>query len=130
MDVVDETLREWRRTAFEYGRHDCCLALAHYAARCGHRDVTARFEGRYTDHDGALAIMREYGGIPGLIALIGHDEREGAPQRGDIVELEYESGDTIAGLCTGGFVAVLLERGIAEVALRLVRVRGVWRVGR
>lgn len=129
MDVVDETLREWRTGAFVYGQSDCMLSIGRYLARTGHEDVTGQFLGRYDTAVGALAMMRAYGGIPGLMAIAGAVPKDGPPVRGDVVEVLYRDDDAdvaIGGLCTGDSVALRLERGSIELNLRFVRHAGVW----
>lgn len=129
MDIVDETLREWRSGVFAYGLSDCMLSIGRYLARTGHADATGRFAGRYDTAEGALAMMMDHGGVPGLMALAGARIRSGAPQRGDVLEVLYQDEATICtigGLCTGDAVAVRLERGMVELSLRFIRYRGVW----
>ena len=130
MDVVDETLQQWRTEAFAYGQTDCMLSIGRYLARTGHEDVTGQFHGRYDTHEGAVEIMAEHGGVPGLMEIAGAVVRDGAPQRGDVVEVLYNDDDgacSIGAICTGDGVAVRLERGVVEIRLRLVSFRGVWR---
>lgn len=129
MDVVDETLREWRSGAFVYGQSDCMLSIGRYLARTGHIDVTPLFIGQYDTQDGALAQMLDRGGVPGLMAMAGAKPRADAPERGDVLEVLYQDEETlcsIGGLCTGGAVALRLERGMVELSLRFIRYRGVW----
>ena len=129
MDLVDETLREWRAGAFAYGQTDCMLSVGRYLARTGHHDVTSQFVGEYDTHEGALAALEANGGVEGLMALAGATAKSDPPFRGDIVKVIYgdESGTNgIGGICTGDAVALRLERGMVEVSLRLVRYEGVW----
>lgn len=129
MDIVDETLREWRSGAFAYGQSDCMLSIGRYLARTGHKDVTGLFVGRYDTHEGAVAQMEAHGGVPGLMALAGAAVKEGAPVRGDVIEViysDYEGDCGIGGICTGDAVALRLSRGMVELTLRLVRYKGVW----
>ncbi|ALJ12648.1 hypothetical protein LH19_07190 [Sphingopyxis macrogoltabida] len=125
MDVVDETLREWRRSAFVYGQSDCMLSIGQYLARTGHRDVTGQFLSQYSTAEGAEAQMAAHGGIPGLLALAGAVVKTGAPSRGDVLEIAYDDG-SIGGLCTGDSAAVRLERGVVELKLRFLTILGVW----
>jgi hypothetical protein len=127
MDLVDQTLQEWRAGEFVYGQTDCMLSIGRYLAAAGARDSVPFFVGQYDDHRGALAMMASHGGVAGLIAATGAILVEGEPQRGDVIELAHGD-DTVGALCTGGMVAVRLDRGVVEVALRLVKWRGVWRV--
>ncbi len=131
-DLVDRTLARWRREPFVYGQDDCMLSMGKYLAAAGAKDNVAIFAGRYGDQDGALAIMAEYGGAaslfddtdgPCVIAV----RVEGKPKRGDILAVACGD-DTIGALCTGDMAALRLERGVAEVALRFIELRGVWRV--
>lgn len=129
MDIIDETLQEWRSGAFTYGQTDCMLSIGRYLARTGHADVTGQFVGRYDTPEGALAQMLDHGGVPGLMALAGAVVKDGAPERGDVIEVLYQDEETlcsIGGLCTGDAVALRLERGMVELSLRFVRYRGVW----
>lgn len=129
MDIVDETLCEWRRGAFVYGQTDCMLSIGRYLARTGHLDVTPQFVGRYDTHEGALSQMLDHGGIPGLMALAGARVLYGPPNRGDVLEVLYlddEEVCTIGGLCTGDAVAMRMERGVVEWTLRHVKYRGAW----
>ncbi|AJA07473.1 hypothetical protein SKP52_02710 [Sphingopyxis fribergensis] len=128
MDLVDETLREWRRAAFVYGQSDCMLSIGRYLAKAGHKDVTGQFLGRYTTAEGAEAQMAAHGGVAGLIALAGAAPKPGAPARGDVLEIAYDGG-SIGGLCTGDCAAVRLDRGVVELKLRFVTVLGVWAGG-
>jgi hypothetical protein len=128
MDLVDETLREWRRTPFVYGASDCMLSVLTYLARAGAKDTTPLYAGRYSDHAGALAMMAAHGGASGLIAATGAVPVSGDPIRGDVLELPYGT-EIIGGVCTGGMVAVRLDRGVKEFALRFVSWQGVWRFG-
>lgn len=129
-DLVDQTLRHWRRAPFAYGSEDCMLSIGRYIAAAGGRDITGRFVGRYSTQDGALAAMAAAGGFASLVEEAGASRVSDAPRRGDVLGLIYDSDDLIGALCTGDGAAVRLERGVAEVSLRLVQIGGVWRVGR
>lgn len=133
MDVVDQTLHEWRSTRFIYGQSDCMLSIGRYLAGTGHEDVTAQFIGRYDTHEGALAMMMDHGGVAGLMAMAGAVPLIGGPSRGDVLEVLYQDEEAVCalgGLCTGGAVAVRLERGVVEMSLKFVRYRGAWRGNR
>lgn len=129
MDIVDETLHEWRSTPFIYGQSDCMLSIGRYLARTGHKDVTGQFIGRYDDHAGAQAMIAAHDGIVGLMALSGAMPHDDEPKRGDVVEVMYREGGEvmgIGGLCTGGMAAVRLERGVVEVRLGMLEIGGSW----
>ncbi len=130
MDVVDETLREWRRHPHQYGVNDCVLSAAAYFVRIGAIEAMPWFAGTYDDNDSAMAVLAGLGGMERAMELIGGALVEGDPQRGDFIGLLAETDYVIPALCTGDAVAARLERGVIEVSLRFVRWRGVWRGGR
>lgn len=127
-DLVDRTLARWRREPFVYGSDDCMLSMGKYLAEAGARDNAAHFAGRYDSQEGALAMMADHGGAAALFDDTGAARVSGAPQRGDVLIVACGD-DEIGALCTGDMAALRLERGVAEVALRFIDVRGVWRVG-
>lgn len=126
MDVVDQTLREWRSGAFVYGQSDCMLSIGRHLAALGAKDITERFVGQYEDWAGAQEMLRAGGGVGALIAATGAVPVDSGPARGDVVELVVGD-ETIGALCTGDMIAVRLERGVIEIALHLAKWRGVWR---
>lgn len=124
-DAVDQTLALWRRTTFEWGARDCMLSIGDYIAARGGQDVTGRYRGTYGDEAGAMAHMAAAGGATGLVDATGLRECLERPCRGDVVVIDI-SGDGIGALCTGDSVAVRLERGVAEISLRFVRIVKAW----
>lgn len=128
MDIVDHTLKEWRRTPFVYGQSDCMLSLAHYFIALGGEDITKKFVGRYNDETGARNVMSDAGGFAAIMADAGAIHVGGHPKRGDMVCILTADGDEIGALCTGDMVAARLQRGVAEVPVKFARISGVWRV--
>lgn len=128
MDPLDKTLSHWRKTPFAYGSEDCVLSVLRYAAELGAKDVVPLYAGQYDDQEGALWTMEDAGGFAALIESCGAVPVNGPPERGDIVGVVMGDGDCIGGLCTGGMIAMRLERGVVEIAARLLKLKGVWRV--
>ncbi len=141
MDIVDETMRAWRRTPHKYGENDCVLSAAEYFMKLGAADAMPPFAGTYGDNETAMMILAEYGGMERMMEFIGgtlidgelrigsdlHRLGPATPQRGDIIGLVADLDYVIPALCTGDGVAARLERGVIEVDLRFVQWRGVWR---
>ena len=125
-DIVDDTLRHWRRSTFEWGQRDCMLSIGDYiAARTG-TDISKYYRGRYDTEAGALAEVEAAGGVAGLVDLTGL-RRCLNPGRGDV--LAVDTGDaTVGALCTGDGAAMRLERGVIVVRLRFVRIVQAWRM--
>lgn len=127
MDIVDVTLREWRRHPHQYGVNDCVLSAAAYFVSIGAAVEMPAFTGTYDNHDDAMIVLAELGGMERAMEIIGGTPVDGAPQRGDVIGLIADTDYVIPALCTGDSVAARLERGVAEVNLRFVAWRGVWR---
>lgn len=127
MDIVDETMRAWRREPHKYGESDCVLSAAAYFVRLGAADRMPAFTGTYSDNDEAMVILAEYGGMERMMEFIGGTPINGPPERGDIIGLVADTDYVIPALCTGDGVAARLERGVIEVNLRFIQWRGVWR---
>ena len=127
-DNLEQTLKQWRQSSFEYGERDCMLSLAEYAARCGWPDVRESYRGRYNTHDGAEAMIAASGGIPAIIERVGLCRiplEEARP--GDIVMVRI--GDQELGaICTGPGIVARLERGTVEINLRFVKILAAWRI--
>lgn len=130
-DIVDDTLRHWRRSRFEYGSEDCLLSVGRYMAALGGRDVASEWFGHYHTGEKAEAIVRAYGGLQGLIDLVGFPRIDPAQaQRGDVVVVNPGKGELhLAGICTGPGIAVRTIRSVCELARQHVRVTHAWRVG-
>lgn len=126
MDAVDRTLKFWRTVPFEWGDQDCMLSVGDYIASRGGLDVATRFRGTYSTEEGAKAHIDAHGGASGLIDLTGIPRVEGEPERGDVLAVCL-GGEEIGGICTGGMVAVRLQRGVGEALLRFVQLKGIWR---
>lgn len=127
MDVVDETLRDWRRHPHQYGVNDCVLSAAAYFVRIGAAEAMPDFAGTYCDSDEAMTVLDELGGMERAMEIIGGSPVDGLPQRGDIIGLLADANYVIPALCTGDRVVVRLERGVIEVPLKFVQWRGAWR---
>lgn len=123
--TVDELLKEWRRSSFQWGQSDCLLSVGDYIAANGGKDIAALYRGRYSTEAEALRFMDDAGGAAALIDATGI-VRAAEAQRGDVVLLNISRG--IAGVHTGDGVAVRLERGAAEIGLRFVQINAVWRL--
>jgi len=126
MDFIEETFNHWRKTPFKWGVEDCLLSIGRYAALCGHKDVSADFEGTYTTEDEALVLVKDNGGFRSLIDRIGLSETD-EPKRGDIVLINTSFGP-VGAICTGDGVAARMPHGMLEFNLRFARIIKAWSV--
>lgn len=123
-DIVDETLRQWRRGGHVWGESDCMLSIGDYVAATGGFDLTTRFRGTYDTEEAAMAHMDANGGAEGLIDQM-RLERTDSPVRGDVAVVQG-----IGALCTGSGFALRLDRGVIEVDRRFVTYSAAWKVPR
>lgn len=132
-DRVDDTLKAWRRTAFDYGEADCLLSIGDYLKDAAGLPNVDDWRGTYHTETEALALIEAHGGADAIIRQVGLPEIEPSDaQRGDIVVIDALTnegpGSTIGALCTGPGVAARLERGVIEIDRRRVRITHAWRV--
>lgn len=129
-DIVDQTLKSWRQSTFQYGKRDCIFSVADYLVARGAPDVLASGRGTYGDHDSAMALLERYGGAPALLDAFGLPRCDPADAgRGDVLLVDPQTGETmIAGLCLGEAVALRAERGVMELSRRFVKISHAWKV--
>lgn len=129
-DRIDDLLREWRRSRFAYGATDCLQSVGAYMARCGGRDVASEWRGLYHTEEKAEAIVRAYGGLHGLIDLVGFPRVSvDQVERGDVVVVDPGHGAPhLAGICTGPGIAVRTVRSVCELGKRHVQLTHAWRI--
>lgn len=90
-----------RELPFEWGKHDCCLFAAHVVKALTGEDFTIPFIGKYATAKGAARLLKKHGGVRGIAtAALGEEINPLAAQRGDIVMIDGEHGDTL-GVCIG-----------------------------
>jgi hypothetical protein len=96
---------------FAWGEHDCCLFAANTVLELTGEDYAKDLRGTYKSKRGAAKVLIEHGGMRGIAtAALGKEVPPLMAQRGDIVLVQTEQGDTLA-VCMGGYcVAPGLER--------------------
>jgi hypothetical protein len=67
-DALDDFLAEYGVLPWAWGRVDCSLALAAWAARCGHDEGAAPFVGRYASREECERIVRGGGGLLAIVS--------------------------------------------------------------
>lgn len=122
-DIVDETIAMWRRGKHVWGQTDCLLSVGDYLFARGYADVASEYRGTYDTEAGALQHIETAGGCDALIDRTGVPRTTEPARRGDVVLVH-----NIGGICCGDVFALRLERGLFEIATRLVQPTVVWRV--
>jgi hypothetical protein len=103
------------------------LSIGDYLASRTGQDEAMAFRGTYDDEEGALAAVARSGGLAALVERyrLPHTFE---PKRGDVVILDTGAGVQVGALCTGPYIAARLERGVIEIAMRLIKITHAWKV--
>ena len=124
------TLRDWRRSSFDWGSTDCMLSTADYAGALNGTDPGAAYRGRYDDEAGAMAFVDAAGGgaaILGAALVAAGFKRVQQPQRGDPVVAQIGH-NQIGGICLGDFCVFRTStRGVVEIRTSRLTILGAWR---
>ena len=131
-DIVDQCLKYWRQTPFEYGQHDCLLSIGDYIVCAGGKDISIDFRSKYSTEAEAMQFVHDHQGPQGLIDLTGLPQIDpDEAVRGDVVVLDTGTGPNgcVGAICTGQGVAARLERGVIEIDLKFVKITHAWKVG-
>jgi CubicO group peptidase (beta-lactamase class C family) len=112
--AIEATLQRMRSTAFACGSNDCDAIMAGYVLLRTGRDPMAFWRGQYSDEAGMNAFQDNAGGNLELVtrgmASIGLLPRCDAPQRGDVVVIDYH-GRQVTGLFLDPFAAAKTASG-------------------
>jgi len=96
-----------------WGQNDCALFAADLVAAETGQDFGAMFRGRYSDEEGAKAILAAHGWAT-LADVADHclPRREGRPRRGDLVLEEGRFGPFLGVCWQGGVIGAGPKRPI------------------
>lgn len=96
-------VEECRHLPFEWGRQDCALWAADTVLALTGDDPAAEYRGTYDDERGALQLIRDAGGMRGLVNL--PEKHPGLAQRGDVVLAVVDRRETFGIADVGGWWA-------------------------
>jgi hypothetical protein len=118
-----KVVKDYQRSAFEWGVHDCCLFVCDCIVALTGQDPAAEFRGKYDNEEQARQLVQDYcgGGIEDLVTVM--SERFGYPeispisaQRGDLGLITAWSSSVnfsaTMGICVGGQFAFM---GLGEM---------------
>jgi hypothetical protein len=112
-DLLDAYLAEERLKPFAWGQGngDCLLFLAGWAERLRWPQAGLPWRGKYSDKDGALALLNECGGeVEAISSVVGEPQDGIAAQRGDLGVIALN--DWFLGMiCTGNKWAARGRKG-------------------
>lgn len=129
IDALASFLFDNRSRPFVWGNWDCCLFAADAVLALTGVDHAATFRGRYRTERGARLALRKQGlnsVNDVLVFLLGEPQPIARLQRGDVVLLDLDSGET-AGVLWAGQAFAAGENGLQ--AFPLSQCRHGWRIG-
>lgn len=125
-----DVVREARGTAYRLGDHDCFRFACEVVHALTGVDHWTSWAGKYSTEAEALVLIRNHGGsFTGTFSKIFGS----APipitfaQRGDIAEIQDETGQKHLGVVIGADVAVLMDSGLHFLSRRACT--HAWRIG-
>lgn len=128
--TLETTLEQWRKARFEYGQHDCMMAIGEYIDTFTGRNSVSEFKGTYNDAEGAQRIIERHGSMIALIDYTGatpvHVDNL---QQGDVVIVAFKNTE-VAGLYLGDTVGFVTERGMIEINTRFMKFIAGWTVSK
>lgn len=125
-------IEERRWMPFEWAKNDCCLFASDWVQLCTGVDPAADLRGKYSTALGAARILKEMGGVRGIIRSLaeplGVTRIEGAKdQRGDLVVADTGNGESI-GICIGSHAAFVGASGLLFAPFDFKKAGHCWRV--
>lgn len=124
-EAVRQVTREWGNARFSYGLFDCCQFA---------KDVFKAYRGfdpapclQYESEEEAREIIKEYGGLEGLLAhILGSPVSAHETRTADVLLLKLPKVGEIAGVCVPDGALVPLKVGLYRAPLRYA-LKG-WRI--
>jgi hypothetical protein len=115
-DLLAGFIEARRSRPFQWGANDCCLFAADWVLKASGLDPAAPLRGTYSTAFGAAKVLRERGGVRGLIRAYGEPlgmQPIGAvyAQRGDIVIADTGNGEAL-GVSLGDVAAFVARDGL------------------
>jgi hypothetical protein len=101
---------------FQWGVNDCCLFASDWVLKASDVDLAASFRGSYSSALGASRLLRNHGGVRGLIRELGESQgmqpiSSAYVQRGDLVVADTGYGEAI-GISLGNVAAFVARDGL------------------
>ncbi len=122
-----DKVNELRFTAFEWGKHDCCLWAATAVEAVTGTDPAADFRATYSTAAEAVKIVENLGGIGNLpTRWLGEPIDVRMANVGDIV-LVYQDRESL-GVCNGRNTLVVTDNGLYSIPTLSEFCKKAWRV--
>ena len=125
-------IEERRAAPFAWGLNDCCLFASDWVELCTGVDPAAELRGKYSTALGAARILKQHGGVRGIMRNIAEPlgiKRidGGLDQRGDLAIADTGNGESI-GICIGSHAAFVGASGLLFAPFDFKKAAHCWRV--
>lgn len=130
--LLVDFIEERRCMPFAWGINDCCLFASDWVRVCTGIDPAAGIRGKYCTALGAARILKNHGGVRGIMHNIAeplgiHRIAGGLDQRGDLAVAETGNGESI-GICIGAHAAFVGVSGLLFAPFDFKKAAHCWRV--
>lgn len=130
LNILEETIKEWRSTDFIWGHFDCMMSVFNYGIEKTGIDGGAERRGTYNDEKSADQVLEEIGGVCAGLAkgmgIIGAKVIQ-HPLPGDVVCLQVGKHE-VSGLKTKYGAAFRLQKGVIEIDDSFLKIKMAWRI--
>jgi len=124
--LLDNAIRSFYGTPFEWGVHDCCISVCDVVYAMTETDLASEFRG-YRGIKEAAEILKDNGGVEGIAETMAqmYNLPEITPafaQRGDVVLLNLPPhGDTLGIVSPDGDIIASGEKGWQHVSIEFCK---------
>ena len=118
---------------FEFGRHDCCLAVGDVILEITGTDLAAGFRG-YEGERQAAKVLEKHGGVTGIATAIAKRHRipevhPGLAQRGDVVIVDKDGDEALGIVDPTGRQVMAAARAGGWATRPAACIERAWRIG-
>jgi len=112
---LTEVITGYESCEFVWGEKDCCMFAADVVSSITGTDYASEFRGKYTDEEGAAALLEEKGGLESVMdSKFKKHSNINMTMRGDVVCYETETGLAL-GICVGYTSMFMSPKGLIQI---------------
>ena len=94
--IIANGLKAHQEIEFEWGKKDCCMAVADIFKLYTGWDFAEKFRGKYTTASGSLRALKRYGAGTIEATIDTMMKRTSDPMRGDLAMVSTSAGESLA----------------------------------
>ena len=132
VEQLEGFVKKHAQTDFKYGEIDCALYVCDAIEAMTGVDVAESFRGLYKTKNGALKVLKEYGGLEGIGDFVSRgygmrDVKANFEGRGDVVLFVYEGVKSFGFISLSGReVCGLSESGNTSIPRKKLTIISAW----